>query len=623
SPIRGLPPRGLERPKDGEAPGLSGGLSTHPRRVHSPLHRAEPVFAAYLASAALIPITADAAPADEWIYVQTVERFLSTGHFRIPDVAPTSLVTQIIWGATLAKLFGFSFGILRVSTLMLSVLGGMAVYGISRNLGLPPRTGALAVALFLFNPLDYVLSFSFMTDANYTSLLTIATFFFVRAFRPSINSSSIEGVIHPHTPDLAIGSVVSALAVLLRQVGIGAPLAMAAYLALGVGLGSDKARLRAALTVMAVPSLALAGLYAYFWISDNLPSYQDLIISAIRSTPWEAKAHLLARLSFVALMYVGLFVLPITIPAATRIRRLGSAFQSEERKALLAATLAIGIGIILFASRGLRMPYAASWLHARGVGADDFPSARPALIGQPAVFESLTILAGVSCVLLIAMGTAQHRLLRSTQLVVPQRVVAVTSILVFQIFGALPASFLFREVTTFDRYLLPLLPLSLCLASWAFSRPEGHRLATWSLAVLIAVFSVTATGDWLRLEAATWDLAQCANQHGIANDRLIVGAGWDGYHLWEASRRGIGPDPPEQAPGWVVLWGLRTDGRYRISGVPLEGFRIIGEVRVRPVLLGETVPLYLLRQEGADGIRALDRELVYPQPPTHRNRVSC
>ncbi|MGH9896528.1 MAG: ISL3 family transposase, partial [bacterium] len=32
------------RPKDGEAPGLSGGLSTHPRRVHSPLHRAEPHF---------------------------------------------------------------------------------------------------------------------------------------------------------------------------------------------------------------------------------------------------------------------------------------------------------------------------------------------------------------------------------------------------------------------------------------------------------------------------------------------------------------------------------------------------------------------------------------------------
>ena len=65
------------------------------------------------------------------------------------------------------------------------------------------------MATFLFNPLVFVLAFTFMTDAHFAALLVIATWLYARALGPE----GIDGRL------LVAGSGVAALAFLTRQQG--------------------------------------------------------------------------------------------------------------------------------------------------------------------------------------------------------------------------------------------------------------------------------------------------------------------------------------------------------------------------------------------------------------------
>src|SRR5215212_11347494 len=127
-----------------------------------------------------------------------------------PVVAATA-VFQIVWGALFGFIFGPTLGIFRLSTVVITALGGLALYGLCRDLGVARGPGALGVATFLFNPLVFVLAFTFMTDAHFMALLVIATWLYAKALGPELER--VDGRL------LVAGSGVAALAFLTRQQG--------------------------------------------------------------------------------------------------------------------------------------------------------------------------------------------------------------------------------------------------------------------------------------------------------------------------------------------------------------------------------------------------------------------
>ncbi|MEA2512155.1 MAG: hypothetical protein QOJ59_1642, partial [Thermomicrobiales bacterium] len=92
------------------------------------------VVATYVLAAFLIPTLAPVAISDDWTYARSVEYLVNDGRFHILSVAAATQVFQLFWGALFAEVFGMTFGALRLSTVVLVFLSGLAFYGLCREL---------------------------------------------------------------------------------------------------------------------------------------------------------------------------------------------------------------------------------------------------------------------------------------------------------------------------------------------------------------------------------------------------------------------------------------------------------------------------------------------------------
>src|SRR5262245_29602065 len=150
---------------------------------------------------------------DDWVYAWSVEHLIKTRQLRVVDWSAIYPVTQILWGALFARILGFSFGALRLSTVVAAVAGCWALYLTFRELAIPFSSsvlGALSVAL---HPVYFALAFSFMTDVPFVSAASIALFFYVSALqRQSVRR-------------LWWGSAAAVAAFLIRPIVIVIPLA--------------------------------------------------------------------------------------------------------------------------------------------------------------------------------------------------------------------------------------------------------------------------------------------------------------------------------------------------------------------------------------------------------------
>ena len=95
-------------------------------------------------TAAFLAYSADNLPRiDDWTYAWSVEHFHRTGALRMLDWSAHYPLAQLFWGVGFTSLFGFSFAVLRVSTLVAGWLGLLALYLTLRTLHLAPLPSAL------------------------------------------------------------------------------------------------------------------------------------------------------------------------------------------------------------------------------------------------------------------------------------------------------------------------------------------------------------------------------------------------------------------------------------------------------------------------------------------------
>lgn len=148
---------------------------------------------------------------DDWTYGKSVLVLLKQGKITTGDFAAMTLFTHILWGGMFTKVFGFSFTVLRFSTLISSLIGLFTLNKLSVLISESRITGFLACLVLLFNPLYFNLSNTFMTDVNFNTLLILSCYFAYDFFKTK-NKFSFVFVF-----------VMSALLVLIRQFGIIVP----------------------------------------------------------------------------------------------------------------------------------------------------------------------------------------------------------------------------------------------------------------------------------------------------------------------------------------------------------------------------------------------------------------
>src|ERR687894_2996852 len=111
------------------------------------------VYVAFALAAVVVPTLAPVATTDDWAYARSAQILLDEARLTIFPVVAATAVFPVVWGALFGFIFEPTLGIFRVSTVMITALGGLALYGLCRDLGVARGRGALGVATFLFNPL--------------------------------------------------------------------------------------------------------------------------------------------------------------------------------------------------------------------------------------------------------------------------------------------------------------------------------------------------------------------------------------------------------------------------------------------------------------------------------------
>jgi hypothetical protein len=187
--------------------------------------------------------------------------------------------------------------------------------------------------------------------------------------------------------------------------------------------------------------------------------------------------------------------------------------------------------------------------------------------------------------------------------------ILVLATLAWQCLGAFVVSTHFRLWTTIDgitspsldRYLLPLMPLSIALALWAVRNVQFSLPLAGYAAFVLAVFAVAGTRDNLVFHQAQWAFARHAQELGIAPLKLDAGASWGGFHYGEQSYAEVGIVPVYDRRWWLGLFAGIVDPQYAISTAEHYGYVTV-EVYPYDLWL-DTRPahLYLIRRENVPG----------------------
>jgi len=545
------------------------------------------VVALYGLSCLVVPVRANVSVLDDWVYIRQAHELAFHGHLHVPDAAAANAVFDIVWGAAFARVLGSALWVLRLSSIVLTLLGGLALYWLCRLLGADRTLSGLATGLLLFNPLVYVLRFTFMTDAHFTALLVIAAACYVRG----LGDDPVAGRW------TWFGSAAAGLAYLSRQQGVFIPVAVVLFLLVARRARFDGSGLRALVRVAAVPAAVAVAHRLWLEFANGVPVAQEAFTDVVRDSGFRETTLLVERLSYIEIMYIGLFALPLVAAMVFGVRRLVSRMATPGWLAFCCWLAVVVAGLSLFSQDARRMPYLQNWFTTSGLGAHDVIGGRPAYLS----FGMANRLTQVSALAAVAVGFVVFRAAADRTTTWRPEAGLVAALFGAMALGALAPSFQYRVVSdspSLDRYLLPLFPLAIALVVWSAQRIPLSRVVVGVGVAAALVFSVVGTRDFLVFHKEVWATAAQLRDEGVRLRELDAGAGWDRYYL--AGRSGsVERDPDLVTPWWVLDTGgvFLTDSTYVIATTPLEGYDVIRRVPYPSILQTRKTELLVLRRE--------------------------
>ncbi len=487
---------------------------------------------------------------DDWSYAEAVRHLVDTGHYWVSDWPAMTLFTQVLWGSLFAALFGFSFHVLRVSTLVLAVIGILALNATLRRLGWPAYAVAIGLLTVIFNPIYFELSLTFMTDVPFFSLMAVALYFYLRAFQEEQLRWWVAATFF------------SGLMILLRQPALLLPAAMGAARWLSRPSGRNFA------VAVLSTGVVYGALQAYiFWqvhTPTGLPGAFGQPGELLRLLTPDYLAGQVYRFAGLYLMYIGGLLLPLL---------LLSRWPTAKRSGKVLAALGAGLALLLIHS-GWGQGLMGNTLHCGGLGTIALPGNRAA--GWPAWPEwwgiplsgygiAAALLLSVYVVLRLARlpaywpgrwrNRARHPLLqRGFQLGLLLFLVAYCSFLLINVFH-------------FDRYLLPVL---LCGLLLVVPVPQG-RIARWRIGtaagtvLLLAAFSIGGTHDYFAWNRARWSALNAALEAGVAPASIDGGFEFNGWYRTGPK----GPRYPYRESWWFV-----AEDDHAVSFAPYANYKV-------------------------------------------------
>jgi hypothetical protein len=174
---------------------------------------------------------------DDWDFTLSTWNLVHTGHVQHTPFTSNIAVLQYFWGALWTILFGESSTVLRMSTLFLALASTLLIFIILRRSEVPEWLACVAALAFIFNPLIYWASFTYMTDVPELFLSVAAFALLMEALRRDSDLWLVAAVLVAVASFFVrqigiLNAVVPLIAIRRKKVAIGYGAACALYLVL-------------------------------------------------------------------------------------------------------------------------------------------------------------------------------------------------------------------------------------------------------------------------------------------------------------------------------------------------------------------------------------------------------
>ena len=514
----------LARPGEGAPAAARRRLPALREKWFSPDVRAMALCAALfvLAGAAIWPV-AEMGIIDDWSYTHIAKDFAATGRITYNGWAAAMVAPQIVWAGGWIRLFGFSFLVVRLSTVALGLLLIPVLYLTGRESGLGREFAAFGVLLTLFSPVVLPLTYSFMSDVP-------AFFGFAVCFYAALRSCKAAGT-RGCLGWAGVSAVAGVASGMDRQIYGLAPLLFP--IATGWYRRARKGTL-AGLAGIWLASMAATGGFALWFVAQPYV-LSEHVWELMRREP---AGFLASRSAYVAgklALTAALLLLPVMAGF------LGSGWKRASGRSALAvaAILAAVAARILLAGRG-NLP----GMVEGGNLLAEFGALRTEG-WAPATAPGLAVKAiryAVTLLLLLASGGCGLALWRLRKGLGEQlrASVAAPALLLGGVFGATMVPGLmvhsFHE-PPFDRYLIPLLPLLAIPLLW-IQQTQFHArpgLWHWVLLATFAGYGVAGTHDCFAASRALVSAARNLEARGIPRTQIRANWEYDGWTQLEAA----------------------------------------------------------------------------------------
>jgi len=485
---------------------------------------------------------------DDWVYARTVFQFVSTGNFVLDDWIGVTLYSHVLWGSLFVWIFGPSFTVLRIASLLMSLLIILLSYKLLRDLVRNTKLAFFITLFIAFNPVFFNLAFTFMSDITFFGFVLLSNLFYFRAIRDK------------DTRPLYFATFFAILATLARQIGLFLPLS-ALLLSVVLYWKTDKRHILVYLVhVIIVASVFLAYMW---WLkeSGNKPeSYRELGEAGVNETFLSVLFSRLISTTGKVLSQVGLWFFPLILFFTVK----SWVTYRQYLKSAIVPTLILG-GLVMLSMN--HFPD-GNIFYLLGLGprtlVDSFIfDMKSPLWNTPWLIIPVKTLAfsggfliswllSVNLVRLLKNFGGEFSFLQKIKLF------SLLQIIVYQ--GVFLGSF-----TYFDRYVIILyIPLLI------FALPENEileihsrkvfRSIEWGFLAMIIYFSIAGTHDYLSWNSARWKAAFQLEEQGI--DKDVIDGGHE-YNGWKGVRfNKMGKWDPSEAeyalsfhemPGYDVL----------------------------------------------------------------------
>jgi len=540
---------------------------------------------------------------DSWAHAKSVKNFADNQEIRMSEWTAASFLFQMFYGYLFTLPFGFSFTALRISTITLSFFGIVAFYFILKEFKFSETISTLGVLLLFFNPLYFNLSYTFMTDIPFISLILLSTLFYIRWFK------------NKDTLNLSLGILFSIFAILVRQNAILLPIAVLIY----VFLNRERTKFTfKKITTIGLIPFAVLVLYQLWYIFIHGASVKYAVVSTTFISffnPIKIIGFLLLSIYFIG-AYFFLFV-PLFVKNIKRLKNL------LKEKFFLLINIVIffilGMGFLIYYIFMKNFPflgYQGFLLNNYGLGPKllaGIPQTIPnfvwLIISIFAIFASL-IFVSIIIYEIIYKKNFTMKSLKRLKLKKESLSVFIIIVLFLQLL------FVLTKGTIFDRYILVIVPFSIILL-FSFMKEFRFRFQLryiYLIIITMAIFSIMGTQDYINYNKAGWYATTTLLKDGVSEKQIDGGFEFNGWYNYEYALENLdvtrekeknkilemfkikGYSQEHLTKEGAISWWFIVDDEYIVSFSEIENYKTIKKLEYKSYLFPGKQYVYVLKR---------------------------